>query len=49
MVGPEDQLSDPVDQVGDPVDQGDPVDCGDPWGHVFSFDCRDCRETWLRL
>ena len=40
---PEDRMCDPGDQMSDPGDRGDPGDQG------FSFDCRDCRETWLRL
>ena len=45
-----DRLIDPEDQMKDPGDRGDPGDqMGDPGDQGFSFDCRDCRETWLRL
>ena len=44
-----DWLVDPEDQMGDPGDRGDPGDqMGDPGDRGFSFDRRDCRETWLR-
>ena len=44
MRDPGDQMGDPEDQTSDPGDQTD-----DPGDQGFSFDCRDRRETWLRL